>query len=498
MGKAIPPTIKQALFRIRNDDGGEAGATWLYALNTGGNIDVDVIKRVRFQIAVDNQGTVTETAAFTLKFQYRLDGGEGFGVWIDIGAGTPIQFTASADTTWVINDGDATTEQLAATAPQWTAGEMDENNVLGAVTLGNDGSAGAEPYQTEFELVFIIDSAQVDNADDIEVRMLQADNTLLNAYDNTPSINVVEAAVFPQAVAGEITFIGNLKAKAQKALAGASTFIGTLAKKTIPDDITGAITFTGAVTGMKIAFQSIAGAITFVGTFLAKALKALAGASTFVGTLARKTIPDDITGAITFNGALTAIKMTFKSIAGAITFAGTAIGKALKVLAGASTFVGTLTKTTILKAITGAITFTGTVLARAGKALAGAITFTGTLARETLKPLAGAITFVGTVAKQGVKSFAGAITFVGVLATLFIPGGGILFFQADAGAMSFGGAIATVYTAAPAVAAGMHNLSGRPNPRLLRTIARDLFDDIREEEVVEVMGILEILDLMDM
>jgi hypothetical protein len=115
---------------------------------------------------------------------------------------------------------------------------------------------------------------------------------------------------------------------------------------------------------------------------------------------------------------------TPKSVAGAITPAGTLVKAVAKRLGGGSTPAGTLSKR-VTKTLTGALTPAGTVSKRATKTLGGSVTPTGALTTSTKygKTLAGAVTPAGALVKQTGKVTAGGVTPSGVLSRAITKNG---------------------------------------------------------------------------
>ena len=172
--------LEQTHSRFRNDDGSESGATWSDAEDTDPvSIDVDVTKRIR--IVVQETGCVAAT--HQASFQYNLLGAG----WNDITTTSSVVIAvASADTSWTINDGDATTDQIGGTGT-FVAGEMIEDGDANGAT-----SIGALEH-TEHELVFQIVSTDVVNNDTIDIRIVNDMGQTLDAYPHMPTITVVEA-----------------------------------------------------------------------------------------------------------------------------------------------------------------------------------------------------------------------------------------------------------------------------------------------------------------
>ena len=126
MGKAV--TIQEHHVHVA-DDGSETGST-LGTTDADVTIDVDTIFRYRF--------CATETAGGTANqgyvLRYKLNGGG----YANVGAGTPIQFAASAEDGWSIADGAATTDRLSGTG-SFVTGEYSEDGVAtGPFTLDTE------------------------------------------------------------------------------------------------------------------------------------------------------------------------------------------------------------------------------------------------------------------------------------------------------------------------------------------------------------------------
>jgi hypothetical protein len=117
---------------------------------------------------------------------------------------------------------------------------------------------------------------------------------------------------------GGLTFVGNLARKISIFPVGGLTFSGDLTKKTSKFSI-GGLTFTGILTTATIFQQALAGALTFVGDLSLLTGKTLSGVLTFTGNLSRKT-SKFVSGSLTFAGELS--KKMWLSLLGAITFVG--------------------------------------------------------------------------------------------------------------------------------------------------------------------------------
>lgn len=238
-----------------------------------------------------------------------------------------------------------------------------------------------------------------------------------------------------QVVAGAVSFSGDMAKKTSIGTAGALTFTGSLINKTLKA-VAGALTFIGALAtvfqsgGAGIEYQqavvgilslsgdiakktaiSPSGAVTFVGGLVSKALKAVSGALTFVGNAAGlRTAFLSILGDLTFTGDI--VKKTEKSLAGDLTFGRSLVRKVSVTLAGILTFVGNGAKK-IFQDADGGLTFAGAIALKTKKSLAGTLSFAGANTYKISKQVAGILTFVGAAAKKTSVSWAGTVTFAG-------------------------------------------------------------------------------------
>jgi hypothetical protein len=171
MGK--PYNFDQDSFRGRDDTQTLNSSTFTHDLNTGWTQDVDEVFRVRFLIQETNGG---DTGSKQFKWQYNTGSG-----YTDVSGTSPLQWANSGQ----YADDDATTQVLGSGS--FTAGDGSEGD---NITTSVDVTANNE---TEFEGAFYIDSAQVDNNDTIDLRMVESDGTVFIAYTNTPTITVSEA-----------------------------------------------------------------------------------------------------------------------------------------------------------------------------------------------------------------------------------------------------------------------------------------------------------------
>ena len=103
------PNTQQAGFRYRNDDGDETSATWMYNLDTNGEVDVDTVFRLR--ILLDEYAGNDETDGYELEYNHESGG------WNDITTiSSVVQLAASAEDGWTITDGDNEIDTVARQA----------------------------------------------------------------------------------------------------------------------------------------------------------------------------------------------------------------------------------------------------------------------------------------------------------------------------------------------------------------------------------------------
>ena len=174
----------QTAYRFRNDDGGEAAATWKDALDTNVSINVDETFRLRIQVSETNGGNWANTL---FKLQSNTEGAG----WQDVtAASSNVKSVGSANTTWVLTDEDATTEQLAG-AQAFVAGVWDDD---GATEAGSEITLDADANgDTELEWCIQGVGADVDNGDQTTFRVVESDGTAFDNYAQTPTVTWVEA-----------------------------------------------------------------------------------------------------------------------------------------------------------------------------------------------------------------------------------------------------------------------------------------------------------------
>lgn len=165
MAKTVNPVWAQQDYAFYSD-GTESGSTIVGTAGSQQSLDVDTIYFCRLAIA--ETAGATESPILDVRWQYNLAAGG----WTDVGTTTPLQFAASSNVT----DGGTTSDRIGGTGT-FNAGRIYEsaNNTATVYTSsGND--------HTEVLLVFTIDSAQVSNGQEILVRCVRGDGTVLDSY----------------------------------------------------------------------------------------------------------------------------------------------------------------------------------------------------------------------------------------------------------------------------------------------------------------------------
>jgi hypothetical protein len=176
-------TGSQARYRFRLVNADAAGANAAFdgadpAQDTPATIEVDTVFRVRITIQETAGGGANKT--FGLRFSHE---GSAYAVVTD---STPVQVvgvSGYAD--------DAATSSILGGTGGFLAGYADDLDAL-LPTAGNQSWAGNE--WSEYEIALLIDSAQVADADTIELRLYESGGAELGTYSVTPTITVEEGA----------------------------------------------------------------------------------------------------------------------------------------------------------------------------------------------------------------------------------------------------------------------------------------------------------------
>ena len=217
-----------------------------------------------------------------------------------------------------------------------------------------------------------------------------------------------------QSVAGAISFVGSLAKQGQKAISGALTPSGILSKSTAVN-VAGTITPSGTLTAIRILLQSIAGTLGLSGALSKTVEISPGGAITPSGDVAKRA-QRELSGNITPSGILSAVRMFFKSLAGTLGLSGAVTKLTSTDKGGIITPSGEVAKQAQVSA-SGGIAPSGTLgaIRLFFLALAGAFTSSGELVRQAQISPSGSITPAGTVAKMVQKALGGALAFIGAL-----------------------------------------------------------------------------------
>jgi len=307
------PFLIQAAFRYRDDDGSETLATWRQNANVDDSLDVDTNYRMRFLL----QNTDADDSAIVkAQLQYNHEGAG----WNNVtGASSVVRASASNH----VAEDQTTSEQMAG--PQtFVGGGIDEVDGI-AQQIGSDIAIGAEK-DTEVEYCFQIRSADVENNDSIQLRII--DNaTALDQYDNTPTITVVAGGG-----AVEVGLTGS-----QPAMSGTIAKLQDLLRSVAGSQPAS----TGAITALQSLLRSLAGSQpASTATISVKYLINLAGSQpASTGAISTVVITtEEVAGSQPAStGALSAVQSLLRSLTGnqpASTGALTALQLLQKSLAG--------------------------------------------------------------------------------------------------------------------------------------------------------------------
>lgn len=171
-------TLEQNSYRARYDNGTESTATWQAAVNTPWTQDTGVIFRVRFLVKETTAGHVDNV---TLKLQYNLEGAG----WNDVtGASSVVR---AVDSLWFPPFATDTTQQLGVgTFLSDNDGcDHDYDGIVGGTVLDFVGSE-----ETELEFAIKVIKADVSDGDEIQLRLVNSDDSLLTTYTETPTLTV--------------------------------------------------------------------------------------------------------------------------------------------------------------------------------------------------------------------------------------------------------------------------------------------------------------------
>ena len=188
------PNLTQHMFRGRNDDGNETTATWIEAANTDWTQAVDVNFRVRFVVKENNSAN---PANFGCQLQYNLAAAG----WNDVNAtSSVVQSSASPN----LADRAVLTQQLGSGT--FSAGAFDE--VDGELTEALDDTDIAQNTEGEYEFCVQIRSADVTDAQTLQLRLVWDSGAALTGYTQTPTITVSEGGAPANLRRYSLTMVG--------------------------------------------------------------------------------------------------------------------------------------------------------------------------------------------------------------------------------------------------------------------------------------------------
>lgn len=177
----VNPSLDQAGFRGRNDDGSESAATWTATANSDWAQAVDQNFRVRFLVQETAGGTENNVL---LQLQYNLNGAG----WNNV---TDLSSVVRASDSAHLTEGESTTQQIGAGTFITPNSGVDE--VDGIAGQGNDiDFAGSDEVEVEYCCQLL--AADVADQDTVQLRVVRGDGTVLESYTNTPSLTVSEGA----------------------------------------------------------------------------------------------------------------------------------------------------------------------------------------------------------------------------------------------------------------------------------------------------------------
>jgi len=132
--------------------------------------------RLRLNITVNNQNLSVSSQQFKLQFKSGTDGSCTTGSWTDVGAAATWEFATSS-----VTDGADITASLTNT----TSGKGEEY-VKSSPTQTNHVAANAgEIIEYDFHII----GTNTSEATQYSFRVLESDNTILDAYTNCPTLN---------------------------------------------------------------------------------------------------------------------------------------------------------------------------------------------------------------------------------------------------------------------------------------------------------------------
>lgn len=245
----MPVAFTQVSFRGRNDDGNETTATWKATTNTNWSQKTNTAFRIRFDCS--ETGSTSSTLAGQLQVQRNA---LGFNA---VNASSSVAKAVAGSQS--VN-GLSTTQQISSGT--FVTGNIDAADGLCATT-----GTMAQNTHTELEFCVQINDADVTAGDTVQFRVVRSVSTAFGTYTNTPTVNltIIKApATGAETYTGQVT---SLKLTIHPATASA-TFTGQ--NVTITNNLTTVLhpaaagaTFTGITPALSFVFRSSTASATF-------------------------------------------------------------------------------------------------------------------------------------------------------------------------------------------------------------------------------------------
>lgn len=185
-GGMTDPTVDQNAWAEIEDDGDENNGTITSESASDGGFTRTVGIKFRIRIEMDHTaGDSANARTFTLQYNHSAAPG-----WNTVTTTTPIQAVASDDAGAI--DGDSTTTNritaTGASAQTYKSGLFESSSgATGSYSL-------TAANHTEHEYCVVIDSAQVSDADTIQLRCLMSGAVTALTYGATPTVTVDKPA----------------------------------------------------------------------------------------------------------------------------------------------------------------------------------------------------------------------------------------------------------------------------------------------------------------
>lgn len=235
---------------------------------------------------------------------------------------------------------------------------------------------------------------------------------------------------------GSISFLGTAPRRMSKILSASATFIGTIPQvgAALSRTLTAALSFSGTNTQKKVFNRALTAAITFVGTFEKDILKRFVGFLNMTASGLVKGI--NLQGALSTSGFLDrAFSNLFQSVGGAIGFVGVSGKRAGKTLigflngtsvgkfkgrfnVGVLGFSGVVSRLRVVPvSFTGALSISGVILRFHSRMINAILSYSGQMVKLPRRMLNSNLSFFGTALRGDIYTMliAGSTTMVGAM-----------------------------------------------------------------------------------